>query len=420
MDLPRQSARVGAAPVRAWLTPQRVVLYSALTLVIYVLFMVIWTWLTLHASGPVKWRLGADYSVFWSASWLTLHGTPAAQIYDFARFSRASAALFPHATRYESFLAWLYPPTYLLMVAPLALLPFAVSYPLFVAAGTAALGVAVARVSGIAALPGVKRFGWLVLLACPGLFVTSMFGQNAMYTASCAALAVYWAERRPAWAGFCIGLLAIKPQLALLFPFVLIAARAWRTFAWAALFATVFAALGVLACGTETLHLFVANTGLVRALTLEHGVVFWLASPTPFAALRLAGLTLAQAYGAQAAIALIAISAACVVWARTHDTRLRGAALAVATLAANPYLWHYELAWLGIPLACVTAIGWRDGWLRGEQTLVACMWALPIYEYLNPWMELPQIGSVVTLAALLALLRRVRAGAGARIDGWRS
>ena len=60
----------------------------------------------------------------------------------------------------------------------------------------------------------------------------------------------------------------------------------------------------------------------------------------------------------------------------------------------------------GIAIACLLAIGWQDGWLRGEQTAIALMWLLPAVEYLNPWLQGPQIGPVVTLFALLVLLRR--------------
>ncbi|MBC8831336.1 hypothetical protein IAI13_34020, partial [Escherichia coli] len=65
---------------------------------------------------------------------------------------------------------------------------------------------------------------------------------------------------------------------------------------------------------------------------------YWLASPTPFAALRLAGAPVAAALAAQAAVALLAIASAVDVWRRTHDMRLRGAVLAVATLLTTPYL----------------------------------------------------------------------------------
>ncbi len=375
-------------------------------LVLDALFITIWTTVVRHGPGSVVARPGADFSVFWSASYLMLHGSPA-QAYDFSAFSRLSAELFTNLRR-DVFAPWLYPPTYLLLVTPLALLPFALGYPLFVTIGVVVLGLVAWRVSRLGTLPGAWRVGPLALAAAPCVFVTATLGQNAFLTASCAALAVHWADRRPWLAGLCIGLLSVKPQMALLFPFVLIAVRAWRTIAWAALATGAFVALSVLICGIESLRLFVASTGLARSIVLEHGVVFWLASPTPFAALRLAGVPLGAAYAAQACIAAIAIAAACIAWTQSRDTRVRAAVLTVATLVANPYVWHYELAWLAIAIACMLSIGWRDGWLRGEQAAIALMWALPVAEYLNPWLLMPQIGPAVTLFALLVLLRRAR------------
>ncbi|AOJ21427.1 hypothetical protein WJ11_18615 [Burkholderia cenocepacia] len=408
MDIPRQSTRPTEQPVVAWLTSRRIVLYSALMLVSYALFIAIWMTVVRHASGNGGFvpRPGADFSVFWSASYLVLHGSPS-QAYDFSAFSRLTAGLFPTLPR-DVFAPWLYPPTYLLLVTPLALLPFALGYPLFVASGVFVLGLAASRVSGLCTIPGSWRTGALALAAAPCVFVTATLGQNTFLTASCAALAVYWADRRPMYAGLCIALLSVKPQMALLFPFVLVAVRAWRTIMWAALATGAFVALSILVCGVESLRPFVASTGFARSIVLEHGVVFWLASPTPFAAFRLADVPLGAAYAAHACIAAISIAAACVVWTQSRDTRVRAAVLAIATLVANPYVWHYELAWLAVAIACMLSIGWRDGWLRGEQAAIALMWALPIAEYLNPWLQWPQIGPAVTLFALLMLLRRAR------------
>ncbi|ALX13660.1 hypothetical protein P350_18695 [Burkholderia cepacia JBK9] len=404
MDISGSSMQGDARPVRVWLTPGRIALYSVVMLAVGVLFASILVWIGARSTDPGTFRPGSGYMVFWSASHLMLHGSPW-QAYDVPTFSRVLAGLFPSTGRF-AFLPWLYPPSYLLVVAPLALLPYAISYPLFIALGIVLLGLAAWRVSGLAAVPGASRIGWLALLACPGVLVTAMYGQNAMLTAACAAFAVYCVDRRPILAGFCIGLLSVKPQLALLFPFVLIAARAWRAFAWAAAFATAFTVLGIATGGMESVRLFLQNAGALRSLIIEHGVPFWFASPTPFAAFRLAGLSPALAFAGQAVIAAIAIAAACFVWRRSRDARLRGAVLVVATLAANPYVWHYELSWLCIPIACMITIGSQHGWRRGEQCIVVAMWALPLYEFLNPWMKLPQIGPAVTAIALLVLLQR--------------
>lgn len=402
----RQSTRTADSAASAWLTSRRVVLYSALMLVLELLFIVIWVAVVRDSNGAVTLRPGADFSVFWSASYVMLHGSPA-QAYDLSAFSRLSAELFTNL-HHGTFAPWLYPPTYLLLVTPLALLPFALAYPLFVAGGVVVLGTTVWHVSGLRAIRGAAAVAPLALAAAPCVFVTASLGQNAFLTASCAALAVFWADRRPVWAGLCIALLSVKPQMALLFPFVLVAVRAWRTIAWAALASGVFAVSSVLVCGVDSLRRFVSGTALARSIILEHGVTFWFVSPTPFATLRLAGMPLGATYAVHACIAAIAIAAACAAWRQSRDTRVRAAVLAVATLVANPYVWHYELAWLAVAIGCMLSIGWRDGWLRGEQAAIALMWALPGVEYLNPWLQLPQIGPAVTLFALLVLLRRAR------------
>lgn len=60
-------------------------------LVFYALFIAVWTTVVRH--GGAVGRPGADFSVFWSASYVMLHGTPA-QAYDFSSFSRLTAELF--------------------------------------------------------------------------------------------------------------------------------------------------------------------------------------------------------------------------------------------------------------------------------------------------------------------------------------
>jgi alpha-1,2-mannosyltransferase len=189
---------------------------------------------------------------------------------------------------------------------------------------------------------------------------------------------------------------------------VLIAARAWRAFGVAALSASLFGALSVLICGAQSLHRFVVVTTLARELMLEHGRHYWLASPTTFAVLREGGAPLAAAYAAEACVALLAMAAACYIWKSTRDARLRGAALTVATLLANPYVWHYELAWLGITISCLMAIGLDTGWRRSEQVVLVLAWLLPVYEFFNRLFTLPQVGPVVLLLMLLLILRRAR------------
>jgi hypothetical protein len=253
----------------------------------------------------------------------------------------------------------------------------------------------------------------LVIAASPCVFIAAVIGQNSLFTAALAAFAVFWLEKKPIRAGLCIGLLALKPQMAIVFPFVLIAARAWKVTGVAAATALTLTSLGVLVGGVKSVHGFLVNASLFRHTILEHGQHFWFTSPTPYSALRSAGIPAGPAYAAHAVVAVLAIWAACHVWKTTRDVRLRTSILVVAALLASPYAWHYELAWLGVALACMVATGRKCGWLRAEQAVLALGWLLPIYEHPNRLMHLPQIGALVLLSTMLLVLVRARVAAGA-------
>ena len=366
-------------------------------------FLITWGVVTDTFTSQTAARPGVDFSVFWTASKLVLQGHAAA-IYDPVFFSHAEVAKFGTYIGHQS-LPWLYPPTMLLFIAPVALVPFLPAYFLFFTGSLLCYAYAVLRLSGLRAYLPVPRAAALVVLAYSGVFASVLYGQNSILTAGIAALALLFLDRRPLTAGVLIGLLAIKPQLGMVFPFVLIATRAWRPFASAAITTVLLTLAGIALTGTGSLN------GLANAMSIVRGMHFalpayWFVSPSTFAALRLAGASIPVSLAAQAAVGLLAIAAAVQVWRRTDDMRLRGAALAVATLLTTPYLWHYELAWLGIAVFCVIAHGLDEGWLPGDQIVIVIAWLLPIFEVFNRISKLPQIGPVVLLAVLFVVVRR--------------
>lgn len=395
------------------LTPQRLLACSGAMLICYAAFLATWAWAGSGFTMVSVGRPGLDFSIFWTASHLMMHNPPA-QIYDHIAFANSAISLFGgFADGYG--LPWLYPPASVLWVAPLAWLPYALSYLLFMAVGIALYVAASARLAGLDGSLGGRRAAALVIAASPCVFVTAIVGQNSLFTAALAAFALYSLADRPVRAAILIGLLAaLKPQLAIVFPVVLIAVGAWRVLAVAAASALVVSLAGVLIGGTASLHGFLANANVLRTALLEHGQHFWLSSPTPFAAFRLAGMPVEAAYAAHAAVAVVAIWAAWHVWRSTRDWRLRSAIVLIATLLASPYAWHYELVWLGIALACLSAHALDGGWLRGEQAILACGWILPVYEHFNRVMVCPQIGPLVLLAMVLLVLRRARPARGFR------
>ncbi|MGE8452027.1 MAG: glycosyltransferase family 87 protein, partial [Pseudomonadales bacterium] len=239
------------------------------------------------------------------------------------------------------------------------------------------------------------------------IYFAVSFGQNSLLTAALAGIALASLKERPVLAGVLIGLLSIKPQLAILFPLALFAARAWKPFVAAAVAAVLLLLASIAIFGWDTVPAFVANTKFARETMIDNGEVLWYAMPTALSAMLLAGASFTIAMVAHGVVAALAAVALYFVWRRDASTGLRAASLAVATLMASPYLWFYEITWLGIAIAGMTCDGLRRGWLRGERELLLVAWFLPLYMGLNRVTHFPPIGPFVLALLMLAILRRV-------------
>jgi hypothetical protein len=243
------------------------------------------------------------------------------------------------------------------------------------------------------------------LAAFSGLWLNLFHGQNAFLTAALAGAALLSLERRPILAGVFIGLLAIKPHLALLFPVALIAIGAWRTLLAAAVTGTTFIAVGTAVLGIATLKACLASISYAR-LFLENGYLPWSKMPTVFAFLRLLRMPVAGAYILHALVSAVAVLAVWRVWRGSCDCQLRGAALMTATFLISPYVFDYDLAWLAFPIAWLALAGLRDGWLRGEREVLVAAWILPLL--MNPIAKATsvQIAPFVLGAMLWMTMRR--------------
>ncbi|MBB6591900.1 DUF2029 domain-containing protein [Ralstonia solanacearum] len=389
---------------RHWINASTVRKGSMVMLCLSILIFALGAWVTdgftdTRITGPAS-----DFSVFWGASHIALHDSPL-QAYDLDRMMRVIGQYGTLELGTGRLLPWLYPPTFLLLVLPLSLLPLWPSYLLFMlATGAFYVKATLALLAGRVA-PGQRA--WTTVLGSPAVFVTVLMGQNAMLTAGLAATAVACLGKRPVLAGVAIGLLAIKPQLAILFPVALIVARAWKTLASAALTATLFAGVSIAVCGWDTVPAFLNNARWAETYLVEDGGIAWYVMPTFLAAARTAGVGVAGAYAVQVTVALLAVCALIYGWLRTTDTGLRTAMLATATLLISPYVRTYELTWLVIAIAGYVSHGIRFGLSGTERVLLVVAWLLPVFEFTNPLFKLPQVGPFVTVAVVLMILRRV-------------
>lgn len=342
--------------------------------------------------------LGADFITYWAASHLGLAGTPAAA-YDAARLLAAEELVGPIIMRHTG---WYYPPTFLLFVMPLALLPYVTAY------------IAFATVTAMACLAALRRFviepAQLVLvLAFPGIFANVTNGQNGMLTVTFGALALYWLRSRPVLAGIMLGLLCIKPHLALLFPLALVLIRAWQAFFAAVITTLALSLTSLWLFGADTWLAFFDGMGTARHY-LETDIPLD-RMPTVFAAFRQAGAALPAAYATHAAMAAVAIFAMIRLWRSAADFRLKASGLVAATLLVSPYLFDYDLIWHAIPIFWLWACARETRWLPGEKIMLVLAWLSLLYVPLIMRLltgQTIQIGALVSACLLLLVMRRAR------------
>lgn len=264
---------------------------------------------------------------------------------------------------------WSYPPTLLLIAAPLALLPLYLSYSVWTF-GTLGLLTLVLRRAG---LP-IAACGLLWL--SPGALNNMLFGHNGALTAALLFGGLMAADKRPILAGLLLGLLTIKPQLGILVPVCLIAAGYWRTIFWSMVFAALWFGLSLILFSPDAWLGFLGTTQPMMQAILEapYGQGYQANATTVFVSLRGFGLSLPAAYCVQAAVTLCAAFVAWRLWRRpTTAPLLRAAATAVLTLLATPYGYSYDLVALSAAVLIV-----RNAQGPGNDLILAPLWLWPV------------------------------------------
>ncbi|EHP40641.1 hypothetical protein OR16_24285 [Cupriavidus basilensis OR16] len=386
-------------PREHWLNSERVRLYSAVALLAYAIFFSIWIWRACLSSQGHASLFGGDFVAFWSAAQLAMNGNPTGA-YDDATLRLVEIAAMPALASAGGTLPWLYPPSFLLLVSPLALLSFGAAYGAFLGTTGALYLWAGSRIAS-------WRGAWLPGMAFPGIAVVCATGQNALLTAGLAALSLTMVRRHPVAAGLVMGILTIKPHLALLFPLALVCARAWKALAAMMVSSVTLLALSVLVFGTEYLFSFLGNADMAR-LAVEGGEAKLVRMLTAFALVRLLGGNLALSYGVHAIVAGIAAGVVIYAWCRPASFPLRASALMAATLMLSPYLYDYDLAFLGFVILWLAGYAIERGWVRWEKELLLVLWLTPLLGLLVVQEIGFQFMPLSILATLFHVVRRIR------------
>lgn len=295
-----------------------------------------------------------------------------------------------------SLLPWFYPPLFLLLLAPLSLLSFPLSYAVFqLVTGAAALGALGWR--------GLRRgFAWpsaLLLLSFPATASGALAGQNALLSTALLVGGMRVLDASPAFAGALLGALAYKPQLFLMVPVALIARRAWRALAFTCASAALLVLLSASVFGLQSwwlwLDLIFRGSDPAKAQwyneTFLSGYSFYVCATD-------AGLVPLAAKLVQVAAALVAAGAVWWTQRRGSNEEAKLGVLLVATVMATPHLQMYDLMLPGAA-AILFFVRARKGIDGLDLTLFASTWMLPL---LRPNLVTAGIYAVpVVFAALL-------------------
>jgi hypothetical protein len=333
-----------------------------------------------------------DFIAFWSGGRAALEGH-VADVHTRALIEQYHQQAAPGV---QFTAPWNSPPTFLLIASALALLPYPAAALTFLALG-AALYAAAAR----AILPDARAMIFALTVPAAVYHIGSV--QTGLVIAGVSGLAFVMLDKRPLAAGALVGMLAIKPHLAVLWPLMLALSGRWRAFAAAAASTLCFVALAGFVFGFDAYPRFLENLGATQNLVTSQ-LITTPAYASLYASLLQLGAPQTIALGIHGAAALIALFIAARVF-RYRDRAVACAALCAATLIILPYSFFYDFTLLAIGAALLGAPQ-----TNLERAEMIAAWGAALSLPLSYALPLPYCAAAAWLVLLAA---NARAGSGA-------
>jgi hypothetical protein len=288
-----------------------------------------------------------------------------------------------------------YAPPLLLVLAPIAALPYGVALAVWLVAGLAAFAVPLGLLRADAREVGP-------LAASPAVLEGVLHGQTGGFVAALLGGGLLLVERRPWVAGALLGGLLFKPQYLLVPLVVLAVARHGRVLAACGASLALQVGLSAALFGSDVWPAFVLNVPFASRVLLEGGVSWWKLTTVTAAALQLgASPTVAQV--CQAVAALAATAAAAWMWTRSGVPRGTAAAL-TAALLATPFAFGYDWMLLA-PALLVAARDSRGVWVW---VAVVAAWLAPVAHQGLAALGVPLWGPTSLVLLLLVVINRAR------------
>ncbi len=345
---------------------------------------------------PLQKATSTDFVSFYTAGALASEGQ-AARAYDRATLYSAEQAATAPGIPYQTFL---YPPTFMLLCAPLSKLPYLLAFVLFELVS----GMFWLRLGAQAA--GGGRAACMALLSVPSVFWVIGIGQNSFLSAGLMTLGTLLLARRPWAAGAAFGGICFKPHLGLLIPVALLAGRQWRAAAGAALMVAALVAASALLFGEAAWRGYIQMV-LHLHDTVEGQDIRFFGHVDGYGVARLAGFSETAAYVFQLVLAAAAVVAVGMLWwRRTTPADVRYAALAAGALMVTPFALFYDLLMPAVAAAWLVHAGRRDGFLAGEKLALALAFVIDLLSYpVAVWTHIG-VGVVVPPMLLALAVRR--------------
>jgi hypothetical protein len=240
---------------------------------------------------------------------------------------------------------WTYPPPYTLFVQGLAYLPIGVAYVLFIVATLTFYLLVLRRIAG-EFLPGV------LIAILPTILITVRTGQNGFLTGGLiGCFLLTFIAKRPV-AGVPLGLMVIKPHLAVGISLVTLLGARWNAAAIAA--GIVLAALlaATVAFGAGIWPAFLGGVREAGAF-LSQGFYPMFRMTSIYALVWTSGGPPSLAFAFQAGGAVCALGLLWYVWQKQYEPRFLAAAVCMASLFVSPYNYDYDLTLLGPGIAFI-------------------------------------------------------------------
>ena len=237
---------------------------------------------------------------------------------------------------------WTYPPQFALLLAPLAFLPLGMAYLLFTGLSLTAYLALLKRIAGTSFVP-------VLMVTFPCLLVTIGSGQNGFLTGALIGLACLGFANRRAVTGVPLGLMIIKPHLAIAFALYAIADRRWDVVLTAA--ATVILSM-IVTTAILGFGIWTAFFGGIREAStfLSEGLYPLFRMVSLYASFRSLGVPAAPAMAVQLLSGCLALTA--VVWASRHFAQRQALGVAaMASLLVSPYAYDYDMPIFAVGLA---------------------------------------------------------------------